>query len=58
MGSNRVTSLATPTASTDAATKAYVDNITPSATSNGYGTRTVSSSAPTGGSSGDIHYQI
>jgi len=59
MGTNKITSLATPTASTDAANKAYVDAITPSASSNGFGTRTVSTSAPAGtGSDGDIHYQI
>ena len=27
-------------------------------TSNGYGTRTVSTSTPSGGSDGDIHYQV
>jgi len=45
-----------------AATKQYVDSqvssVTPGATTNGYGTRTVSANAPSGGSDGDIHYRI
>jgi len=52
---------ADPTASLHAATKAYVDasvsSVTPGSTTNGYGTRTVSTNAPSGGSDGDIHYR-
>ena len=51
-----------PTASLHAATKSYVDTVTsavtPAVGSNGYGTRTVSSSAPSGGTDGDIWYRI
>jgi len=50
-----------PTASLHAATKQYVDasvsSVTPGSTTNGYGTRTVSTNAPSGGSDGDIHYR-
>jgi len=53
---------ADPTSSLHAATKSYVDTqtsaVTPAVGSNGYGTRTVSSSAPAGGNNGDIHYRI
>jgi len=52
---------ADPTASLHAATKAYVDasvsSVTPGSTTNGYGTRTVSTGAPSGGANGDIHYR-
>jgi hypothetical protein len=51
-----------PTASLHAATKSYVDTVTsavtPAVGSNGYGTRTVSTSAPSGGSDGDVWYRI
>lgn len=51
-----------PTDSLHAATKQYVDSqvsgVTPGATTNGYGTRTISTGAPSGGSDGDIHYRI
>jgi len=51
-----------PTASLHAATKDYVDTqtsaVTPAVGSNGYGTRTVSTSAPSGGSDGDVWYRI
>jgi hypothetical protein len=50
-----------PTIALHAATKAYVDAsvsaVTPGSTTNGYGTRTISMSAPSGGSDGDIHYR-
>jgi hypothetical protein len=50
-----------PSSSLHAATKAYVDTqisgVTPGSTTNGYGTRTVSTGAPTGGTDGDIHYR-
>lgn len=50
-----------PSSANHAATKAYVDTavagVTPGSTTNGYGTRTLSTSAPTGGSDGDIHYR-
>ena len=50
-----------PSSSLHAATKAYVDaqisGVTPGSTTNGYGTRTVSTGAPSGGSDGDIHYR-
>jgi len=50
-----------PTNSLHATTKAYVDaqisGVTPGSTTNGYGTRTVSTGTPTGGSDGDIHYR-
>ena len=50
-----------PSSSLHAATKAYVDaqisGVTPGSTTNGYGTRTVSTGAPTGGTDGDIHYR-
>jgi hypothetical protein len=52
---------ADPTNALHAATKAYVDaqisGVTPGSTTNGYGTRTVSTGAPTGGTDGDIHYR-
>ena len=51
-----------PTAGLHAATKDYVDTqtsaVTPAVGSNGYGTRTVSTSTPSGGTDGDIHYRI
>jgi len=51
-----------PTSANHAATKNYVDfkanSITPESDENGYGTRTVSTSAPSGGSDGDIWYRI
>ena len=50
-----------PTASLHAATKAYVDasvsSVTPGSTTNGYGTRTISTTGPSGGTDGDIHYR-
>jgi hypothetical protein len=50
-----------PSNSLHATTKAYVDaqisGVTPGSTTNGYGTRTVSTGTPTGGSDGDIHYR-
>jgi len=50
-----------PTLNLHASTKQYVDaqisSVTPGATTNGYGTRTVSTGAPSGGSNGDIHYR-
>jgi hypothetical protein len=50
-----------PTIALHASTKQYVDaqvsSVTPGATTNGYGTRTVSTGAPSGGSNGDIHYR-
>lgn len=51
-----------PTASLHAATKDYVDTevsaVEPAVGSNGYGTRTVSTSAPSGGADGDVWYRI
>jgi len=51
-----------PTTDLHAATKKYVDDtansITPASDENGYGTRTVSTSAPSGGNNGDIWYRI
>ena len=38
--------------------QATLVNIADATTANGYGTRTVSTSAPTGGSNGDVHYQV
>jgi len=53
---------ADPTIALHATTKQYVDaqvsGVTPAATTNGYGTRTVSTGVPSGGSDGDIHYRI
>lgn len=50
-----------PTNALHASTKQYVDaqisGVTPGSTTNGYGTRTVSTGAPTGGTDGDIHYR-
>jgi hypothetical protein len=50
-----------PTNALHASTKQYVDSqvsgVTPGASTNGYGTRTVSTGAPSGGSDGDIHYR-
>lgn len=50
-----------PSSANHATTKAYVDSavagVTPGATTNGYGTRTLSTGAPSGGSDGDIHYR-
>jgi hypothetical protein len=50
-----------PTIALHAATKAYVDAsvsaVTSGASTNGYGTRTVSTSPPSGGSDGDVHYR-
>jgi len=50
-----------PTNALHASTKQYVDSqvsaVSPEASTNGYGTRTVSSSAPSGGTDGDIHYR-
>jgi hypothetical protein len=44
-----------------AATKQYVDSqvsgVTPGSSTNGYGTRTASTGAPSGGVDGDIHYR-
>ena len=52
---------ADPTNALHASTKQYVDaqisGVTPGSTTNGYGTRTVSTGAPSGGSDGDIHYR-
>ena len=52
---------ADPTASLHAATKAYVDasvsSVTPGSTTNGYGTRAISTTGPSGGTDGDIHYR-
>jgi hypothetical protein len=52
---------ADPTVALHAATKGYVDtqvsSVTPGSTTNGYGTRTVSTGAPSGGANGDIHYR-
>jgi len=51
-----------PTNALHAATKQYVDaqvaGVAPGASTNGYGTRTVSNNPPSGGSDGDIHYRI
>jgi hypothetical protein len=59
--SGALTLSADPTNALHAATKAYVDaqisGVTPGSTTNGYGTRTVSTGAPTGGTDGDIHYR-
>jgi hypothetical protein len=38
--------------------QATLVNIADATTANGYGTRTVSTSAPSGGSNGDVHYQV
>jgi hypothetical protein len=50
-----------PTNALHASTKQYVDaqisGVTPGSTTNGYGTRTVSTGAPTGGTDCDIHYR-
>ena len=50
------------TNTTQVATTAFVTTavtaITPTSTDNGYGTRTVSTSAPSGGSNGDIWYKV
>jgi len=51
------TSLGVPALDGTGATGAWPITIS-TATSNGYGTRTVSTSAPTGGSNGDIWYQV
>jgi hypothetical protein len=40
------------------AKQATLVNISDSTSSNGFGTRTVSTSDPTGGSNGDIHYKV
>jgi hypothetical protein len=52
---------ANPTIGLHAATKQYVDSqvssVTPGATTNGYGTRTVNTAGPSGGADGDIHYR-
>jgi len=51
-----------PSSDLHAATKKYVDDqvdsVTAAVGSNGYGSRTVSSSAPSGGTDGDIWYRI
>ena len=44
-------------ATTAFVTAAITADVLPS-TSNGYGTRTVTTDAPSGGSDGDIHYQV
>ena len=47
------------TNTTQVATTAFVTTAsTVAASSNGYGTRTVSTGAASGGSDGDIHYQV
>jgi len=51
------TNLGVPAANGTGASGAWPITISTS-TSNGYGTRTVSTSAPTGGSNGDIWYQV
>ena len=52
---------ADPSTGLQASTKQYVDaeitRITPASDRNGYGERTISTSAPSGGSDGDIHYR-
>ncbi len=52
---------ADPTNALHASTKQYVDaeitSITPAPDRNGYGERTISTSAPSGGADGDIHYR-
>jgi len=51
-----------PTANLHAATKSYVDSEVAGATSsqgsNGFGTRTISTAAPSGGANGDIWYRV
>jgi len=51
-----------PTANMQAATKSYVDSEVAGATSsqgsNGFGTRTISTAAPSGGANGDIWYRV
>jgi hypothetical protein len=50
-----------PTNALHASTKQYVDaqvsGVTPGSTTNGYGTRTISTTGPSGGTDGDIHYR-
>lgn len=57
----KLTLSADPTSALHASTKAYVDaqvsSVTSGASTNGYGTRTVSTGAPSGGSDGDIWYR-
>jgi hypothetical protein len=52
---------ADPTSPLHASTKQYVDtqvtSVTLTSSDNGYGTRTVSNNAPSGGSDGDVHYR-
>ena len=51
-----------PTSNLQAATKSYVDSEVAGATSsqgsNGFGTRTISTAAPSGGANGDIWYRV
>ena len=57
-GTNTTQVATTAFVTTAAATKQdTLTNITDATTANGYGTRTVSTSAPSGGSNGDIWYR-
>jgi hypothetical protein len=61
MGAKKIKNLADGAAGTDATTKSQMDAAIAAAVAsgkNGYGARTVSSSAPSGGADGDIWYQV